>query len=321
MQLYNTLSKKERAELIKRAGDKRLTLSFYKYHLIKNPEIFRNFLFIELNKIDVLGRIYIANEGINAQLSLPSKFMTEFKKVLDGISFLENVRLNIAIEHDNEAFLKLKIKLRDKIVADGLKDGEYDLNKNGVHVDADNFNKLLEDKNTITIDMRNHYESEIGHFKGAQLPDVDTFRESLPIIEKKYNSSKENKNILMYCTGGIRCEKASSYMKDIGFKNVFQLEGGIINYLNSVEKENGSWDGECFVFDERVSLIYNSEVGNFELCHGCRNPIDNDDKKSIYFEEGVSCPNCINVRSNEQNEKSRQRQAQIIFTRNRKEKL
>ena len=219
MQLYNTLSKKERAELIKRAGDKRLTLSFYKYHLIKNPEIFRNFLFIELNKIDVLGRIYIANEGINAQLSLPSKFMTEFKKVIDGISFLKNVRLNIAIEHDNEAFLKLKIKLRDKIVADGLKDGEYDLNKNGVHLDADNFNKLLEDKNTITIDMRNHYESEIGHFKGAQLPDVDTFRESLPIIEKKYNSSKEDKNILMYCTGGIRCEKASAYLINKGYKN------------------------------------------------------------------------------------------------------
>ena len=125
----------------------------------------------------------------------------------------------------------------------------------------------------------------------------------------------------MYCTGGIRCEKASSYMKDIGFKNIFQLEGGIINYLNSVEKKEGSWDGECFVFDERVSLNYNSEVGNFELCHGCRNPIDYEDKKSVYFEEGVSCPNCINIRSNEQNEKSRQRQAQINFTRKRKEKL
>ncbi len=124
----------------------------------------------------------------------------------------------------------------------------------------------------------------------------------------------------MYCTGGIRCEKASSYMKDIGFKNIFQLEGGIINYLNSVEKKEGSWDGECFVFDERVSLNYNSEVGNFELCHGCRNPIDDEDKKSVYFEEGVSCPNCINIRSNEQNEKSRQRQAQINFTRTRKRK-
>lgn len=274
MQLYNTLSKKERAELIKRAGDKRLTLSFYKYHLIKNPEIFRNFLFIELNKIDVLGRIYIANEGINAQLSLPSKFMTEFKKVIDGISFLKNVRLNIAIEHDNEAFLKLKIKLRDKIVADGLKDGEYDLNKNGVHVDADNFNKLLEDKNTITIDMRNHYESEIGHFKGAQLPDVDTFRESLPIIEKKFQKVKKSKNILMYCTGGIRCEKASSFLKHKGYKNVFQLEGGIIEYARQVDKEKieNKFLGKNFVFDNRRSEKISDQI--ISNCHQCGEKCD-----------------------------------------------
>ena len=130
--------------------------------------------------------------------------------------------------------------------------------------------------------------------------------------------SLKDKKIAMYCTGGIRCEKASSYMKDIGFKEVFQLRGGIINYLNSLDKKNGSWEGECFVFDERVSLDYGSEEGTFDLCHGCRNPIDDDDKKSIYYEEGVSCPNCINVRSDEQNEKSRQRQAQIVFANKRK---
>ena len=274
MQLYNTLSKKERTELIKRAGYKRLTLSFYKYHLIKNPEIFRNFLFVELNKIDVLGRIYIAKEGINAQLSLPSKFMTEFKKVIDSISFLKNVRLNIAIEHDNEAFLKLKIKLRDKIVADGLKDGEYDLSNNGIHVDADNFNKLLEDKNTITIDMRNHYESEIGHFKGARLPDVDTFRESLPIIEKKYNSFKNNKNILMYCTGGIRCEKASAYLKSKGLKNVYQLQGGIIEYTRQVrdKKLKNNFLGKNFVFDERRAERVSEDI--VSNCHQCGEPCD-----------------------------------------------
>jgi len=294
MQLYNTLSKKERAELIKRAGDKRLTLSFYKYHLIKNPEIFRNFLFIELNKIDVLGRIYIANEGINAQLSLPSKFMTEFKKVIDGISFLKNVRLNIAIEHDNEAFLKLKIKLRDKIVADGLKDGEYDLNKNGIHVDADNFNKLLEDKNTITIDMRNHYESEIGHFKGAQLPDVDTFRESLPIIEKKYNSSKEDKNILMYCTGGIRCEKASAYLINKGYKNVYQLNGGIIEYARQVKEHNleNKFLGKNFVFDNRRSERISGDI--ISNCHQCGDKCDehvncNNEACHLLF---IQCESC-----------------------------
>ncbi len=294
MELYNTLSKKAIAELIKRAGDRRLTLSFYKYHLIKNPEIFRNFLFVELYKINVLGRIYVASEGINAQLSLPSKFMTEFKKIIDGISFLENVRLNIAIEHDNESFLKLKIKLRDKIVADGLKDGEYDLNKNGVHVDAYNFNKLIDDKNTITIDMRNHYESEIGHFKGAKLPDVDTFRESLPIIEKKYNSYKSDKNILMYCTGGIRCEKASAYLINKGFKNVYQLNGGIIEYTRQVKEYNleNKFIGKNFVFDNRISERISDDI--ISNCHQCGDKYDehvncNNEACNLLF---IQCESC-----------------------------
>ena len=220
--------------------------------------------------------------------------MTAFKKGIDGISCLKNVRLNIAIEHDNEAFLKLKIKLRDKIVADGLKDGEYDLNKNGVHVNADNFNKLLEDKNTITIDMRNHYESEIGHFKGAQLPDVDTFRESLPIIEKKYNSSKDDKNILMYCTGGIRCEKASAYLINKGYKNVYQLNGGIIEYARQVKEHNleNKFLGKNFVFDNRRSERISGDI--ISNCHQCGDKCDehvncNNEACHLLF---IQCENC-----------------------------
>ena len=186
MELYNKLSKKERIQLIEKAGEKRLTMSFYKYYHIKNTEIFRNFLFVELNKLNVLGRIYIANEGINAQLSLPSRNIEQLKKLIDQISFLKNIRLNIAIEHDDQSFLKLKIKIRKKIVADGLKNKDYSFDKNGIHVNAKEFNKLLVNQNTITIDMRNHYESEIGHFEGANLPDVDSFRESLPIINEKF---------------------------------------------------------------------------------------------------------------------------------------
>ena len=234
MELYNKLSKKERIQLIEKAGEKRFTLSFYKYYQIKNTKIFRNFLYVELNKLDVLGRIYIAKEGINAQLSLPSKNIEQLKKTIDQIPFLKKIRLNIAIEHDDHSFLKLKIKIRKKIVADGLKNKDYDVNKNGVHVNAKEFNELLVNQNTIAIDMRNHYESEIGHFKGANLPDVDTFRESLPIIEKKFRDFKKTKRILMYCTGGIRCEKASAYLIKNGYKNVFQLEGGIIEYALSL---------------------------------------------------------------------------------------
>ena len=275
MELYNKLSKEERIKLIKEAGEKRFTLSFYKYHLIKNLDIFRNFLFVELNKLDVLGRIFVASEGINAQLSLPSKNIEKLKNLIDDITFLNKVRLNIAVEHDDESFLKLKIKIRDKIVADGLKEHEYDLEKNGEHVNAERFNSLLEDKNTITVDMRNHYESEIGHFKGAELPDVDTFRESLPIINDKYKNQKTKKNILMYCTGGIRCEKASAYLIKNGYKNVYQLEGGIIEYARQIKKygiEN-KFVGKNFVFDNRLSERISDKIISF--CHQCDKKCDN----------------------------------------------
>ncbi len=224
MQLYNTLSAKERANLIDQAGEDRLTLSFYKYAQIENPKLFRDYLFIHWNKLNVLGRIYIATEGINAQLSVPASCFDEFKAMLDNISFLENVRLNIAVDQDNKSFLKLKIKIRSKIVADGLEDSEFDVTQCGIHVDAQSFNDLISRPDTLLVDMRNHYESEIGHFEGAITPDVDTFRDSLPLIEEDLQLHKKDKNIVMYCTGGIRCEKASAYFKYKGFENVYQLE-------------------------------------------------------------------------------------------------
>ena len=184
MQLYNKLSAQERAEILETAGTERLTLSFYQYVRISNPQLFRDHLFLSWEPIEVLGRIYVAHEGVNAQLSLPATYFEEFKEHLDSISFLKDVRLNIAIEQDLKSFLKLTIKVRNKIVADGLEDNEFDVTQKGIHVNAIKFNKLLEDKNTICVDMRNHYESEIGHFQNALTPDVDTFRESLPIIEK-----------------------------------------------------------------------------------------------------------------------------------------
>ena len=186
----------------------------------------------------MLGRIYVAYEGINAQLSIPSQNLDDLRSQLNTISFLENVRLNVAIEQDDNSFLKLKIKVRDKIVADGLNDDTFDVTNKGVHVDAIKFNELIDDENTILVDMRNHYETEIGHFKNAITPDVDTFRDSLPLIEEDLSPHKDDKNLVMYCTGGIRCEKASAYFKHKGFKNVFQLEGGIINYTKQVEQEN-----------------------------------------------------------------------------------
>ena len=274
MQLYNKLSAKERAELIREAGKDRLTLSFYQYAKIGNPKLFRNHLFINWEQMDVLGRIYVAHEGINAQLSLPADKFEVFKTHLDSITFLENVRLNIAVEHDNMAFLKLKVKVREKIVADGLNDASFDVTNKGVHVDAQKFNELIDDEGTILVDMRNHYESEIGHFKGAMTPDVDTFRDSLPIIEEDIREHKDDKKLVMYCTGGIRCEKASAYFKHKGFKNVFQLEGGIIEYTRQVkakELEN-KFIGKNFVFDQRRGERISDDI--IASCHQCGKPCD-----------------------------------------------
>jgi UPF0176 protein len=274
MQLYNQLSAEERRVLIAQAGTERLTLSFYQYHQIKNPQIFRDHLFLNWNEMDVLGRIYVAHEGINAQLSVPAPRFEDFKNFLDSISFLIGVRLNIAIEQDNESFLKLKVKVREKIVADGLDDNTFDVTQKGIHLNAEDFNTLLAEPDTVCVDMRNHYESEIGHFKGAVTPDVDTFRESLPLIEEDLSQHKEDKKLLMYCTGGIRCEKASAYFKHKGFKNVFQLEGGIIEYARQVNEKGleNQFIGKNFVFDERRGERISAHV--IARCHQCGAPCD-----------------------------------------------
>ena len=300
MQLYNTLSAKERANLIDQAGEDRLTLSFYKYAQIENPKLFRDYLFIHWSKLNVLGRIYIATEGINAQLSVPASCFDEFKAMLDNISFLENVRLNIAVDQDNKSFLKLKIKIRSKIVADGLEDSEFDVTQCGIHVDAQSFNDLISRPDTLLVDMRNHYESEIGHFEGAITPDVDTFRDSLPLIEEDLQPHKKDKNIVMYCTGGIRCEKASAYFKYKGFENVYQLEGGIIEYTRQVKAQglDNKFRGKNFVFDQRRSEQISDEV--ISVCHQCGNPCDThvncaNEACHLLF---IQCPTCAKKHNN-----------------------
>jgi len=274
MQLYNKLSAIERAALIEEAGKDRMTISFYQYAKIGNPQVLRDHLFLNWDQLEVLGRIYVANEGINAQLSVPAEKFNAFKTHLDSITFLKDVRLNIAVEQDNKSFLKLKVKVRDKIVADGLNDDSFDVTRIGTHLKAKDFNAMLADPNTVCVDMRNHYESEIGHFNGAVLPDVDTFRDSLDIIEEDLKDNKEDKNLLMYCTGGIRCEKASAYYKHKGFKNVYQLEGGIIEYTRQVKAEGleNQFLGKNFVFDHRrAERISEDVVSN---CHQCGEPCD-----------------------------------------------
>lgn len=297
MQLYNILSAKERTALIEAAGQERLTISFYAYHHIGNTRLFRNHLFIHWNELEVLGRIYVAHEGINAQLSVPAKHFKTFKTHLDSVLFLENVRLNVALEQDNFSFLKLKVKVRHKIVADGLNDHSFDVTNIGVHLDAENFNAILEDPNTVLVDMRNHYESEIGHFENAITPDVDTFRESLDLIEEELKDHKEDKNLVMYCTGGIRCEKASAFYKHKGFKKVFQLEGGIIEYARQVQSRGleNKFIGKNFVFDHRRSERISDHV--IANCHQCGQACDThincaNDGCHLLF---IQCPTCASA--------------------------
>ena len=297
--LYNTLSAKQRKALIEAAGQDRLTISFYKYVHLDQPKVFRDQLFLKFDALEVLGRIYIAKEGINAQLSLPAENFDAFKLYLDNISFLQDVRLNIALEQDNLSFLKLKIKVRDKIVADGLDDTTFDVTDKGVHLSAEAFNTMLDDPDTILVDMRNHYESEIGHFKNAITPDVDTFRDSLDIIEKNVADHKEDKKLVMYCTGGIRCEKASAYYKHKGFRQVYQLEGGIIEYARQVKKRKleNKFIGKNFVFDDRRSERITDDI--IAHCHQCGQPCDThtncaNKACNLLF---IQCENCAAVQT------------------------
>ncbi|WP_278351531.1 rhodanese-related sulfurtransferase [Chryseobacterium gleum] len=275
MQLYNTLSAEERAKLIDEAGKDRLTLSFYAYAKIEDPKKFRDELFIAWNALDALGRIYVATEGINAQMSVPADQFEAFRDTLEAYDFMKGIRLNVAVDQDNYSFLKLTIKVRNKIVADGLNDETFDVTNKGIHLKAKEFNNMLEDPNTIVVDFRNHYESEVGHFEGAITPDVENFRESLPIINEQLQDFKEDKNLLMYCTGGIRCEKASAYFKHQGFKNVYQLEGGIIEYTRQIKEEGikSKFIGKNFVFDHRLGERITDDI--IAQCHQCGKPCDN----------------------------------------------
>ena len=300
MQLYNTLSAEERARLIDEAGQERLTLSFYAYAKIEDPKKFRDDLFIAWNALDALGRIYVATEGINAQMSVPAENFEAFRDTLEVYDFMKGIRLNVAVEQDNHSFLKLTIKVRNKIVADGLNDETFDVTNKGIHLKAQQFNDMLEDPNTIVVDFRNHYESEVGHFKGAITPDVENFRESLPIINEQLQDFKEDKNLLMYCTGGIRCEKASAYFKHQGFKNVYQLEGGIIEYARQIKEEGveSKFIGKNFVFDHRLGERITDDI--ISQCHQCGKPCDNhtncaNDACHLLF---IQCDECKAIMEN-----------------------
>ncbi|MCB9262150.1 MAG: rhodanese-related sulfurtransferase [Flavobacteriales bacterium] len=293
MKLHNTVNGEELKQKIKESNIARTTISFYKYAKIGNPQLFRDHLYTNWNQIGVLGRIYVASEGINAQLSVPTTNLESFKQVLADITFLDGIRLNYAVEDDGKSFFKLAIKVKNKIVADGLEEDIFDITEPAPYLGVQQFNQLLENPETIVIDMRNHYESEVGHFKNAWCPDVDTFREQLPMVVNEL-AEKKDKPVLMYCTGGIRCEKASAFLKYKGFKDVYHLEGGIIKYSRDAAEKGleNKFIGKNFVFDERLHERITDDV--IAQCHQCGEPFDDhvnckNKACNLLF---IQCPKC-----------------------------
>ena len=271
--LHNRVSQKELKERLYQETEPRTTISFYHYFPIDDPTAFRDELFVRLNELKVFGRIYVAHEGINAQASVPASRFEDFKNYLYSIPPLNGIRLNIAVDDDGKSFWVLKVKVREKIVADGIRDPNFSMERKGRYVNAKQMNELLNDPDTIVIDMRNHYEYEVGHFVNALEIPSDTFREQLPMAVEMMENKKD-KNIIMYCTGGIRCEKASAYMLHNGFNNVFHLEGGIINYARQVKEQGleSRFIGKNFVFDERLGERITNDV--IAKCHQCGKPAD-----------------------------------------------
>ena len=269
--IHNTKCRKDARAAALKTQEERVTLSFYRYKQIPEPKALRDELFLNWSALKVLGRVYIAKEGINAQVSVPKDNVLKFKGAIE--SYFPAMTYREAVEEGAPSFSILAIKVKNKIVADGLEDFAFDSSDAGRHLSPQEWNDALGDKDTIVVDMRNHYESAVGHFEKAILPDADTFREELPMVRDMLAHKKEAK-LLLYCTGGIRCEKASAYLKREGFADVNQLQGGIINYAHQV-KELGldcHYKGKNFVFDDRLGERITDDI--LTTCNICGTSCD-----------------------------------------------
>lgn len=306
--LVNRIDKNVLKQRLKEEKLRRKTISFYRYVNISNPQALRDSLYKDWSGLNCFGRIYLAKEGINAQMSVPEDNWDLFIANLNALDYFKNVPLKHAVDGNGKSFYKLIIKVREKIVADGITDMDFDPSKAGTYLSAKEFNEALEDKNTIVVDMRNHYESEVGRFDNAFCPDADTFREELPLVIE-HLKGKEDKKILMYCTGGIRCEKASAYFKHKGFKDVNHLRGGVIQYAKEVKEQNlqSRFRGVNFVFDERIGERITKDI--ISNCHQCGSPCDthvnckNDDCHLLFIQcaacsekmKGCCTPECVGI--------------------------
>ncbi len=284
-------------------------ISFYEFINLNNIEQLKSKLIHFLKCWNARGTILLAKEGLNGTISIKKEHNLEFQNFVNKI--LNKKIFFKTHSYSEHVFLRLKVKIKPEII----KMGENNLDpkeKTGLHIIPDEWDKLIADKNTVLIDTRNNYESKIGTFKGSMLVNSSNFTE-FPKWVKKNEKKIKNRKIAMFCTGGIRCEKASSYLRENGFKNVFQLDGGIISYFQQTKNKSKNWVGECFVFDERVSIKENLSKGNYDQCFACRTPISDKDKNSEMFKKGISCPNCYEMTTTKQKKSFEERNKQILL--------
>ena len=301
--------------------EKKIIASFYKFIDWSDFQEKKPVLEKICRQNNIVGTILLAPEGINGTISGSQEEILTTIEELKKDSRLSDLESKFA-EALGETFKRMKVKLKKEIVSMG-KENVNPGQITGTHVSEEEWNQIIQDPNTLIVDTRNEYEHAIGSFEGSVNPKTNSFRQFPKWVEKQLKPLMEKQNkkkVAMFCTGGIRCEKASSYLLQEGYEEVFQLQGGILKYLENIEPKNSLWEGECFVFDERVSIQHGLVEGNYSMCHACRMPIDDIDIKSKKYIEGISCPNCYDIHSDERKQRFTERQKQINLAKQRNEK-
>jgi UPF0176 protein len=293
--------------------------ALYKFHSIENPLSVQHMLKSNLDNNLVTGTILIGKEGLNGTISASIKDMKKAISIIKSIKGFDDINIKYS-KSKIKPFTRLKVKTKEEIVTIGDKKLDPSINS-GIYVEPKDWNSFIAKDDVLLIDTRNNYEYSIGTFKNSINPRTNNFREFPNWVknQKFSNKDKKTKKVAMFCTGGIRCEKATSYMKKEGFKNVFHLKGGVLKYFEDITTDQSKWIGECFVFDDRVSLDHNLDEGSYDMCHGCRMPITKQDKESKYFIKGVSCPACFASKTDEQKSRYMSRQKQIDLAKSRNE--
>lgn len=290
--------------------------ALYKFVTIDDCENLQSLLLKKLKELDVRGTLILAQEGINGTVSGNRSAINTFMTWLQSDLRFTNIDHKLSL-HNEQPFHRTKVKLKKEIVTMGI-DGIDPNSIVGTYVDPKDWNALISDPDTLLIDTRNEYEYNIGTFENSVNPNTETFRDFPGYVDNTLDPSK-HKKVAMYCTGGIRCEKASAFMKERGFDEVYHLKGGILKYLEQVEPNESLWQGECFVFDDRVAVNHNLEKGQYDQCHACRHPITQDDKLSANYVPGVSCPRCIDKLTDEQRARFSEREKQVNLAKDRGE--